>query len=157
MGIAISLQKYLNGHGVHYDVVPHALTMCSSKTAEAAGIPKEELAKGVLMKYANGYILAIVPASRHVNLEEVGALYERQVGLATEREIAALFRDCEAGAIPPVADAYGVEAVMDETLEAADDIYFEGGDHRSLVHLKGEDFERLMSQVPHAHICDRGH
>ena len=157
MGIAISLQKYLNGNGVAYDVVPHAHSLCSSTTARAAGIPKEQLAKGVLMKYANGFILAIVPASRHVSLEEIGALYERDVDLATERELAKVFADCEAGAVPPISSAYGLEAVMDESLEGAEDIYFEGGDHRSLVHLKGDAFERLMAEVPHAHIAERNH
>jgi Ala-tRNA(Pro) deacylase len=157
MSIAISLQKYLNGRGVPYDVVPHARTMTSSKTARAAGIPEDDLAKGVLVKYANGYILAILPASRHVSLEEIEALFERRVSLATEDELRDVFRDCEVGAIPPLANAYGLEAVMDESLEAAKDVYFEGGDHRSLVHLKGRDFTELMAEVPHAHISTAHH
>ena len=41
---------------------------------------------------------------------------------------------------------------MDDSLEGFDDIYFEGGDHRTLVRLKGREFHRLMTDVPHARI-----
>lgn len=157
MAIAMSLQKYLDGRGVPYEVMPHMRSTRSTTTARATGIAAEDLAKGVLMKYANGYILAIVPASRQVSLDEVGAMFEREVALATENEVAAVFKDCETGAIPPIATAYGVEAVIDESLDEARDIYFEGGDHRTLVHLKGRDFTELMAEVPHAHISSPHH
>jgi hypothetical protein len=32
---------------------------------------------------------------------------------------------------------------MDDNLEGFDDIYFEGGDHGTLVRLKGREFHRL--------------
>ena len=46
---------------------------------------------------------------------------------------------------------------MDDSLEGFDDIYFEGGDHTSVVHLKGSDYYRLMAGVPHAPISRRNH
>jgi Ala-tRNA(Pro) deacylase len=43
--------------------------------------------------------------------------------------------------------------VVDEQLDECDEIYFEGGDHRSLVHISGEQFGRLMSDVPHGRFA----
>ena len=91
----------------------------------------------------------VVPASRQVWLEEIGRWLARPVGLATEEEIGALFPDCEHGAVPPIAAAYGLTAVVDARLEGHEDIYFEGGDHRALVHVTGGQFHRLMEHVPH--------
>ena len=68
-----------------------------------------------------------------------------------------IFGDCEMGSVPPVAGAYGLTAVMDDSLESFDDIYFEGGDHRTLIHVTGRDFHHLMVDVPHANICVRRH
>jgi Ala-tRNA(Pro) deacylase len=31
-------------------------------------------------------------------------------------------------------------------------VYFEGGDHRALIHMSGDDFRRLMTDVPQGHI-----
>jgi Ala-tRNA(Pro) deacylase len=157
MGIAISLQQFLEGRGVPYDVMEHERTMRSSATAEASAIPEDNLAKGVLIKRKNGFLLAVVPASRHIQLEELGAWLRQPVGLATETEVASVFADCELGAVPPVGGAYGLPTVIDDSLEGFKDIYFEGGDHRTLVHVTGRNFHRLMADVPHAHISTRNH
>lgn len=157
MGLALSLQKFLDGRGVPYDVVAHERTLRSETTAEASGVPEDNLAKGVLIRRREGYVLAIVPASRHVGLAEVGSWLDQPVALATEAEVAKIFGDCELGAVPPVAGAYGLPAVMDDSLEGFNDIYFEAGDHRTLVHLNGHNFHRLMLEVPHAPIGVRNH
>jgi Ala-tRNA(Pro) deacylase len=157
MGIALSLKHYLEGQGTPYEVMTHDRTVRSSATAKASAIPENRLAKGVLIKHKDGFLLAIVPASRHVHLDAVGDWLRKPAALATEAEAARLFADCERGSIPPVAAAYGLAAVMDNSLEGFEDIYFEGGDHISVVHLKGGDYYRLMAGVPHAAISRRNH
>ncbi len=157
MGIALTLQQYLDGRGVAYEVVTHDRTLRASATAEASGIPEDNLAKGVLIRRKNDFVLAILPASHHVQLDELGGWLKQPVGLATEAEVSEIFRDCELGAVPPVAGAYGLSAIMDDSLEGFKDIYFEGGDHRTLVHVNGREFRRLMYEVPHAHISRRNH
>lgn len=152
MGIANTLQQYLAAQSVPYDVLEHKRTGCSARTADASHVPAECLAKGVVVKHREGYLLAIVPASRQVQLEEVGRWLHRPVGLATEEEASGLFPDCEPGAVPPIAAAYGLSAVVDESLERQEHIYFEGGDHRVLVHVTGPEFHRLMEKVPHGHF-----
>jgi hypothetical protein len=79
------------------------------------------------------------------------------VSLASEADAARIFADCAVGSLPPVPAAYELTAVMDDSLERCDDIYFEGGDHSSLVHLSGAGFHRLLGGVPHAHISVRNH
>jgi Ala-tRNA(Pro) deacylase len=157
MGIALSLKQYLDDRGAPYEIMTHERTVRSSATAKASAIPENRLAKGVLIKHKDGFLLAIVPASRHVHLDAVGDWLQKPAGLATEAEVSRIFGDCELGSVPPVAAAYGLAAVMDDSLEGFDDIYFEGGDHTSVVHLKGSEYYRLMAGVPHARISHRNH
>jgi Ala-tRNA(Pro) deacylase len=157
MGIALSLQHYLDGRGVPYEVMTHDRTLCSAATAQVSAIPEDNLAKGVLMRREDGYLLAIVPSSCHVQIEALAKWLHEPIELATETEASMIFGDCELGSVPPVAGAYGLMGVMDDSLEGFKDIYFEGGDHRTLVHLTGRDFHRLMVEVPHAHISARNH
>ena len=72
--------------------------------------------------------------------------------MATEEEIERLFPDCAVGAVPPVAAAYGLKAIVDESMTEVPDIYFEGGDHTTLVHMSGPAFDRLMAEAPRAHF-----
>jgi Ala-tRNA(Pro) deacylase len=155
MGIAISLQHYLDGHSVPYDVKVHALTHCSSETARASSIPEDNLAKGVLLRREDGYLLAIVPASYRVELQALCNWLNEPLVLASETEASTIFGDCELGSVPPVAGAYELTAVIDDSLESSQDVYFEGGDHRTLVHLTGDNFQELMRDVPHGHIATR--
>jgi Ala-tRNA(Pro) deacylase len=152
MGIALTLKQYLEDHKIDYEVMSHKKTGCSSLTAEASHVPGDCLAKGVILRKDGGYLMAIVPASRHVALAEVGHRLDQPVGLASEEEIAELFPDCEAGAVPAMAEAYGLECMVDESLDELKDVYIEGGDHRSVVHLKGRQFRKLTKDMPHAPI-----
>lgn len=150
MGVAMTLREFLDDNHVAYDVIAHKETGCSSMTARVSHVPGEGLAKGVVLKWDEGFLLAVLPTTRHVDLESVGQIVSGPVTLATEDEASRLFPDCDEGAVPALAAAYGVPAVIDEELCDRADIYFEGGDHRSLVHISGEHFDRLMCGAPHA-------
>lgn len=149
MAIAITLHDYLKDHEIDYDLVPHTATATSTRTAEVSHVPRRRLAKGVVIKTKKGFLMAVVPASHHVALRKLGSWLKRPVCLATEEETARLFEDCEVGAIPPIGAAYGLRTVMDERLSGKMDIYFEGGDHRTLVHIPNQQFDKLMKKTPH--------
>jgi Ala-tRNA(Pro) deacylase len=83
-----------------------------------------------------------------VDLGAVHRQLNRRLGLATDHELAHLFKDCEPGAVPPLGRAYGIETIVDESLNDAQDVYFEGGDHVALVRVTGKDFLRLMADAP---------
>ena len=72
--------------------------------------PRNEhnLAKAVLMRREDGYFLAIVPASCHVQIESLGKWLREPIELATETEASIIFGDCDLGSVPHLADAYGL-------------------------------------------------
>jgi Ala-tRNA(Pro) deacylase len=133
MAIPATLYQYLRQNGVSYDVIPHHKTNCSRMNALAAHVPEESVAKAVVIKRRKGFVLAVVPASGEVALNGLGALLAQPVCLATEQELQGLFTDCEVGAVPPLGQAYGIRTVVDRELLDRDDIYFEGGDHRTVA------------------------
>lgn len=157
MSIAASVERHLQHLGVKYDVIPHRHTSNSSYSAQAAHVPGEQLAKCVMLEDDRGYVMAIVPATRKVDLGALHRRLGRELGLATESELAGLFVDCELGAMPPLGDAYGVDAIVDKSLVNNRDVYFESGDHRGLVHVSGPDFLRLMGDAPRDAISDAMH
>ena len=152
MSIAATVQTCLAQTGVHYDIIEHPRTSNSARTAQAAHVPGERIAKSVLLEDGDRYLMAVVPATHSV---DIGALYRRfgrEIGLATEAQVAELFADCEPGAVPPLGHIYGIETILDEAFVDAEDVYFEGGDHRALVHVNGSDFLKLMGDAPRARI-----
>jgi Ala-tRNA(Pro) deacylase len=152
MSIATSVQNFLSREGIAFEVLAHDHTANSARTAQAARVPGDRLAKAVVLKDEQGYLMAVVPATHRVDLGELHRHLHRELGLATEDELPQLFVDCEPGAVPPLGRAYGIGVVLDESLVGAPDVYFEAGDHYALMRVSGRDFLKLMADAPRAAI-----
>lgn len=149
MAISEKLQQFLADCGIDYDLVPHERMMTSARIAETSRVPGDRLAKGVVLKDEQGYVLVVLPASHHVELDAVVDQLLRPLDIAPTRDVERLFPDCDRGAVPPVGRAYGLDVLVDDSLAAQPDIYFEGGDHASVVHVDRSGFDRLMQGARH--------
>ncbi len=94
-------------------------------------------------------MMAVLPASHHVELGDLSSVLGRTVRLATEDEASELFPDCSTGAIPALGPAYGVDMVVDDSLAEQPEVYIEGGDHTSLVQVSAEQFFWLTQKAAH--------
>ena len=157
MSIAPTLQKYLAAENVQYEEILHELSMSSTRTAEACHISGDRLAKGIVLRRDGEYMLAVMPASHHLRLSELRTKLGDNVDMADETEINQLFRDCAHGAVPAVGKCYGLDIIVDDSIEAQPEIYMEAGDHQTLLHLTHAQFARLTANAPHgrfsAHDC----
>lgn len=154
MFVSQTVVSYLDRLGIEHEMVTHRHTACSGETAHAAHIEPKQLAKAVLLRSNDDYVLAVVPASRYVNPAALSRLLgSERMTFANEDEMPYIFRDCETGALPIVGDAFGIKTAVDDALLAQRDVYFEAGDHEHLVHVNHDAFVRLVGGVPHGVIC----
>ncbi len=150
MAIAITLQEYLDSSEVEYDLIPHPYSSNSNETAKLSQVSAEHVAKAVLMEDSFGdYILAVIPSTHRVDIDSLNKQLNIRLGLATKSEVNEVFNDCKHGAVPALAQAYGIPMIVDNSLSSHSDIYFEGGSHTDLVHLDGGDFDNLMRDRQH--------
>jgi Ala-tRNA(Pro) deacylase len=149
MAIAPTFQKYLAAKNLAYDVVAHAPTKSSMRTAETCRVPGDRVAKAVVLRDEYGYVLAILPASHHIRLKDLRAQLGSYLDLAAEYEIEELFDDCVPGAIPPIGECYGLDTVVDDSIEDQPEVYLEGGDHETLVHMSHAQFASLTATARH--------
>ncbi len=147
MAIATKLENYLRQREVEYKLVTHPRSEYSMETAEKAHVHGDALAKGVLVKDEDGYVLVVLPSDYHVELESLHKLLGQEVEMVDEANLAEVFNDCELGAIPPVGMAYGVKTIWDpaSSLGRQDEVFFEAGDHQSLVRVTGVQFHELRA------------
>ena len=68
MGIAITLAQYLVNGGIEYDLVPHPHTETASASAAASQVPADSVAKAVVLKGGDGFMLAVLPPRATSNL-----------------------------------------------------------------------------------------
>ncbi|MCP3868373.1 MAG: YbaK/EbsC family protein [Gammaproteobacteria bacterium] len=147
MSISKILETYLVERGVKFTLKPHTPTGSSMESAEQAHVSGDALAKGVLVKKGDDYLLVVVPSDYHIDLESLKTFLRQEVELASEEELGSRFSDCELGAAPPLGHAYGIKTIWDPSTSLGREkwIYFEAGDHQNLIKVSGEHFHELMA------------
>jgi Ala-tRNA(Pro) deacylase len=154
MTIARKLNKFLAENQADYELIAHDPTLSTNETASVCHVPAWQMAKAVLLDNEQDFLLAVLPANRRVELAELRTELGTKPHLVEESHLARIFDDCEFGAVPPFGSGYGVTTIVDDSLDDAPDIYFEAGDHASLVHMSGAEFLRLTRKARRGHFSD---
>lgn len=152
MSIPAKIQRHLEKHRTEVDIVTHPMTGSSMETAEAAHVSGEKIAKGVLLRDDDGFVLAILPATHTLKIAAVRELTARRLELASESDVTQVFDDCVSGAVPAIGAAYGLETIVDAYLSRQPEVYFEAGDHEELLRITGNDFAAVNAGAHFATI-----
>ena len=143
MTMSARLKAFLDESGIRYTLMTHSPAYTAQAAAATLHVPGKELAKTVVMSAGDNSVLAVLPASFHVDLKKLGELVGHSVRLATEAEFMSLFPDCELGAMPPFGSIYSLPVYVDESLAADEEIVFNAGTHRDAIRMRFADFERV--------------
>ena len=124
---------------VPYELISHVRTDTARAEALALGVPPWKVAKTVILKSDEGFVRAVVPATKHVDLHKVKRVLGTAVELANEAEIAGAYPEFELGAVPPIGDGHGDRVLIDIELCGLDSVLMEAGTHDRSVRIDTGD------------------
>lgn len=140
----MKLEELLDRRNIDFEKLHHRPVYTANRMAQELHVPGREVAKTVLLRTEQGYVAAVIPANRRIDLERAcGCLGEEWVEMASESEIHQIYDDCETGARLPFGSLYHLRTLVDETLEEDEDIVFEGATHEEAIKMHYRDFENL--------------
>ena len=152
------IENYLDEHHVPYEIIDHVPTATSLHTAHSAHIDPARLAKGVLLEGDDAcLVVAMIPADQEIQLGQLQVEYGSHLHLADEATVRRQFDDCDPGAVPGLAIAWGVETVWDDSLLAQPDIHLEAGDHRHLIHVQTRNLQMALEAMTSCHFSAPKH
>jgi Ala-tRNA(Pro) deacylase len=134
---------FLAAQAVPFESLLHPPAFTAQKRARFLHLPGRQVAKVVLLHGPDGYVLAVVPATRRVDAERLAAALGGPVRLADDAEIVRVFPDCEWGVVPPFGTLYGLPVVLDDSIPADALMVFETTTQAVAVRMLCRDFERL--------------
>jgi Ala-tRNA(Pro) deacylase len=149
------LTRVLDEAGVRYELLPHAHTESAAAEAEALGLAPANVAKTLVVKTAEGYARAVLPASERIDLRklrEVTGGGKKKVHLASEEDLASDYPEFEVGAVPPVGGARRDPVVIDRRLTERDSIVLEAGSHEQSARVQAAELVRV-AEAEVADIC----
>ena len=137
--ISQRLKQFLENENVPYQVIetPEGVSL-------GADGPGREWAKIIMVRAGTSDVMVVIPASCEIDLEKLRILLDvPEVAVESEDQCAALFPDCEAGAMPAIGRLYGLPCFVDETLLDSSSVCFKGGNHREWVRISSDEYWRV--------------
>jgi Ala-tRNA(Pro) deacylase len=144
MSMSRRLESHLTKHHVAYGRVFHPPIHGAQRTASVMHFPGKEVAKTVALRAGHKTFLAVLPASHHINLQRLSRVVGSKVHLLDEKRRAELFADCEAGAVPPFGELYGLPVYMDQALIENAEIVFCAGSLSEGIRMGNVEFMHLV-------------
>ncbi len=142
------LKELLDENEVKYVSITHSPAFTAHEIAASAHIPEKELAKTVILKVDDKYVMVVVPASQRVDIERMGEVTGAvSAALADETEFQKMFPGCEVGAMPPFGNLYDMVVFVSQRLRQNEQIAFNAGSHTELIRLPYDDFAKLVHPV----------
>jgi len=149
MPVLRRLKEVLDRARISYEVYNHPRAFTTQEIAATQHISGRAMAKVVILNVDGSFIMAVLPSNRMVNFELAKAgLGATDVSLATEKQFATIFPECELGAMPPFGNLFGLPVIVDPALERYESIFFNAGNHQQTVRLKYRDFKSLVKPEP---------
>ena len=151
MSVLVQLKDYLDTNRIKYTTITHSKAYTAQELAQQMHVPGRELAKSVLVKIDGKCALAVLPASRHIDLNQMRhILGTNQIELAREEDVDTCFPGCELGAMPPFGNLFNLPVFVARDLRDDEEIVFNAGTHTDAIRMRYSDFERLVQPI----ICE---
>lgn len=139
------LEEFLSSNRVAYDTMRHPHAFTAQETAASAHIDGHTMAKTVMVKLDGKLAMAVLPSDEWLDVARLRQVSgAREVALCDESDFKDRFPECEVGAMPPFGNLYHMEVYASESLAGAGHIAFNAGNHRELMRMGWNDFERLV-------------
>jgi len=153
MPVPKNLLTYLDKNKTKYAVIPHKTVYTAYDTAQTLRKKLEEIAKNLLLKADRFYILAILPASKNVDLKKLKSIIEKnlkhkigKLDLPKEKVMTQIFK-VKPGALPAFGAINQLPVYLDKALYKVKKAIFTSGSFEDSIEMALKDFEKLEKPI----------
>ena len=142
MPVISSAQNYLQAQGAIYQIIACPERDNLLQMAQAAAVPLGKVLRATLLESATGPLMAILPCNRILDAEVLSARLGCDLWPAPGHAIAHHFPDANPLYLPALPHAYGMQAIVDDSIASLDRFWLAAGDGTTLL-----CFESAMADV----------
>ena len=154
MATTYDILKYLSENDVEYSLLTHEPITTALNLAKTIKLPAHIIARTILIKTEKQFWMIVLPADRKVNIEAVC----RILGANCAREADAgdwsfYFPDCDMDTMPPFGNLYGINILVEKSLEVGRRIVFSAYSRTQSIFMRWDAYVNLVKPIV-AEICD---
>lgn len=142
------LKEFLDEAHVEYMCLTHPPAYTAQRLAHHVKIAGDKVVKTVIIELDGKMAMLVMPATWRIRWESLSRILDTDfVDLADEQAFADRFPDCDVGAMPPFGNLFGMTVYCAESLTEQEELAFAAGRHTETVHMKTQDFVRLVQPM----------
>ncbi len=148
------IAEYLTENRVPFERLLHPPAFTATKLAKYLRVSGRHVVKSILLMGPAGPILAVLPATRKIDLKRLDEQFGGPVRLARSVEMETLFGDCEPGTLVPFGKLYGIPTLLDAFVPADAQIIFEAQFHAIAIRMACQDYLNVEQPMRLAFASD---
>ena len=138
------LEAFLRERQARYRVVDLGGAVTAQEQAAAVSASGWTVAKVLIVKERDGFVMAVVPACCVLDMNRLkGLIGHGEIRLATVEEARAAVPDCPPGAIPPFGALFHLRTFVDRALLNTREITMPAGDFTTGMRMRAGEFRRV--------------
>ena len=131
-------------NNARYGETDHQPVYTSKQAAKVIGVLENQIAKSLLLKCGNDFILAVLLGDRKLDNEKLKKLLKiRKFRFATPEEVKSKM-GCEVGACYPFGNLIGLSTVVDKSLSKNKILFFNPGLHNITIEIEWRDYYSVV-------------
>src|SRR4030042_1466650 len=144
MGAFEKLKSFLDENKISYEYKEHEEVRTSEEAAKARGEDIKIGAKAMILKADDKFIMLVLSAAKKIDSKKVKEILgAKSLRFATPEEVTQL-TGCIPGGVPPFANIFGLELLVDRTIQINKFMAFNAGERTKYLKLKTTDYLRLL-------------
>jgi Ala-tRNA(Pro) deacylase len=138
------LKAFLEENNISYEYKEHEEVRTSEEAAKARGDDIRIGAKAMILKADDKFIMFVLSAAKKIDSKRVKEMLGvKSLRFATPEEVTQI-TDCLPGGVPPFANIFGLELIVDRTIPMNDFMAFNAGERTKSLKLKTKDYLELL-------------
>jgi prolyl-tRNA editing enzyme YbaK/EbsC (Cys-tRNA(Pro) deacylase) len=138
------IKSFLEEHHVSYEYKEHEEVRTSEEAAKARGEDIKIGAKAMILKADDKFIMFVLSAAKKIDSKRVKEILgAKSLRFATPEEVNQL-TGCIPGGVPPFANIFGLDLLLDKTIVANEFMAFNAGERTKSLKIKTVDYLRLL-------------
>ena len=151
MNLPATVQTFLDQRHLSYRLIASPSCETLWQSAAQLQLPTRRMARTVLLRDDTGLVMAILPCNYMLDFSLICQVLQRDLEPLYGADTLSFFKDqgCAAYSHPPLAEAFGVPALVDTSLliDEDEEIYFDSGGSEALIGMRGADFRHMLSRA----------
>lgn len=147
MPVPKPLVKFLDKHGIKYDVLEHKTVYTAYDLSQTLRRELKEIAKTLAIKADQQYIIVVLPASHRADLAQLKKILGvKKLEILKEKKLADIFK-MKPGTVAPFAKFLGIPVYLDKGLLKNKLIIASAGSYTKKFQMKVQDFLMTGAEV----------